>query len=74
MTLIGQVVIFLRLVVFSLVGLGGELVKHHAQGKAYAHAGRDILHARPEGKAQQHTYGNVAGEAWAFLLFVVHES
>ena len=73
MTLIGQVVIF-PFVLLPLVGLGRESVKHHAQGKAYAHAGWDILHARPEGKAQQHTYGNVAGEAWAFLFFVVHKS
>lgn len=73
MNLLGRVVIS-RLVVLPLVGIGRELVKHHAQGKAYAHAGRDILHARPEGKAQQHTYGNVAGEAWAFLFFVVHKS
>ena len=72
MTLIGQVVIF-PFVLLPLVGLGGELVKHHAQGKTYAHAGRDILHDRPEGKAQQHTYGNVAGEAWTFLFFVVHK-
>lgn len=47
--------------------------KNHAQGKAYAHAGRDILHARPKGKAQKHTYGDVAGEAWTFLFFVVHK-
>lgn len=72
MTLLGRV-IFPRLVVVSLVGLGGELVKHHAQGKAYAHPGRNILHARPEGKAQEHTYGDVAGEAWTFLFLVVHK-
>lgn len=23
---------------------------------------------------KKHTYGNVAGEAWAFLFFVVHKS
>ena len=72
MNLLGRVV-FSRLVLLPLVGFGGESIKHHAQGKAYAHAGRDILHDRPEGKAQQHTYGDVAGEAWTFLFFVVHK-
>lgn len=75
MTSIGRGIVFTRPIVLPLVGLvAGELVKHRSQSETYANPGRNILHARPEGKAQEHAYGDVAGERSVFCFSVFHDS
>ena len=75
MTSIGRGIVFTRPIVLPLVGLiAGELVKHRSQSESYTNPGRNVLHARPEGKTQEQAYGDVAGERAVFCFSVFHDS
>ena len=75
MTSIGRGIVFTRPIVLPLVRfVTGELVQHRAQRQAEDDSYRNILHARPQRKAQEQAYGDVAGESPVFCFFTFHDS